>query len=255
MFAAAAAIARREFRALARNGWAIMLTLALPLLVATIIGAGFPTVHVLETDAPFQTSRVAQAVALELVIVFGLAIYLRTVTVFTARREERQLLRLRRLQLADTAIMLGLIVPILAVAMIQLFVVAGATILATGSAPVEPVYLAVAAIIGPLFFVATGLLTAAFTSNETSPLLALLPLAIIVIGAVWVLFSAGTANALHLGVPGAGLAELVRLAWTTDLPREAIAAAAWRAAEATLLWAAIFAAAAWRFFRWEPQAR
>ena len=256
MIVATAAIARRELRALLRSGWAIVLTLAIPLLVATIIGAGFPTVPVLETDAPFQTSRVAQGIALEIVIVLGFAIYLRTTTVFAARREEGRLRRLRRLRFADTAIMLGLIVPILAIAMIQLFIVAGGTLVGTASTPSEPLYLAIAAMIAPLFFVATGILMAAFTNGaETTPVTVALPLLIVVVGALWVLLSAGTANALHLGVPGAGIAELVRLAWTNDLPRETISAAAGRAAGSSLLWTAIISAAAWRFFRWEPQSR
>ncbi len=256
MIGAAAAIAWRELRALARSGWAIALTLAVPLMVAVIIGAAFPNVHVLETDEPFQTSRVAQGIALELIVVLGFAVYLRTVTVFAARREEGRLRRFRRLRLADTAIMCGLIVPILAVAMIQLFIVAGGTMVGTGSMPGEPIYLAIAGLIAPFFFVATGILTAAFTNGaETTPITVALPLVIVVIGALWVLLSAGTANALHLGVPGAGLAELVRLAWTTDLPKETISAAAGRAAGSSLLWTGILSIAAWRFFRWEPQSR
>ncbi len=256
MIAGAAAIARRELRALARSWWAIALTLAVPLLLATLIGASFPHADVLQTNAPFQTSRVAQAVAFEIVLIMGFAVFARVTAILATRREDGHLLRLRRLRLADAAIVSGLVAPFLLVAILQLALVSGGTMIAAGSWPRQPSLLAVAILIAPFFFAATGLFAAAFVSGPRSMKFAIgVPFAIILAGALWLLFSAGPANALHLGIPGAGLFELVRLAWTDDLPAATIAAAAGRAAGMSLIWTAVISVAAWRFFRWGPYPR
>lgn len=256
MIAGAAAIARREFRALARSWWAIALTLAIPLFLASLIAAAFPTVDVLRTDAPFQTSRIAQAVAFEIVLIMGFAVMARIASVFATRREQGSLRRLRRLRFADVSIVSGIVAPFILVALLQLALVAMGTIVASGSWPRQPLLLAIAVLIAPFFFVSLGLLAAAFGTGPRSRKIAIaVPFAIVVIGALWLLFSAGTANALHLGVPGAGISELVRLAWTGDLPAETISAAAGRAAGMSLIWTAAIAVAAWRFFRWEPHPR
>ncbi len=256
MIAGAAAIARRELRALARSWWAIALTLAVPLLLASLIAAAFPTVNVLETDAPFQTSRIAQAVALEIVFIMGFAVMARIASVFATRRDGGELRHLRRLRLADAAIVSGIIAPFILVALAQLVLVAAGTMIASGSWPRQPLLLAIAVLIAPFFFTSVGMLAAAFVTGPRSQKCAIaVPFGIIVTGAIWLLFSAGTANALHLGVPGAGISELVRLAWTADLPVETISAAAGRAAGMSVIWTAAITFAAWRFFRWEPYRR
>jgi ABC-2 type transport system permease protein len=178
----------------------------------------------------------------------GMGVYVTVTTTLSARRQTLYLKRMRGGALSDRGILTGLVLPVVAVSVAQLAVVLG--VLSTQAAPVHAWLLVVAVLIAEAMFVGLALATSAFSTSPEHAQYTTLPVFFLTLGvAIWFqVTGVDDLIALKRLLPGGGLMELIVLAWNGGdlglLP--------WLLLP-SLGWAVVGAAAAARFFRWEPR--
>jgi len=248
------ALARSEALLLRRNPIALLNALGTPLVGVALLtafppdGAALPGAGIAVTLAAFA-------------LLFSL--YYNLVTTLVARREELVLKRLRSGESGDGEIVLGAAAPAVVITWWQCTVgVIAAMVLAGMGAPVGPVLVVAAVVLGTVVFVLLAAASTAMTRSVEMAQLSTLPVVLIsmVLGG---LFPVGVLPGPVQGVAQVlPLTRVVDLLWLgfTGATRDGTTAGEWAApggVPAALLvltaWVIVGAVASRRFMRWEPR--
>ncbi|GAA0929240.1 hypothetical protein [Virgisporangium aurantiacum] len=195
---------------------------------------------------------VGMVVSMQLVGLLGFTPYAGATTTLAARRQQLVLKRLRTSPASDRAIIAGLLVPLATLVAVQAVVLVATTIAVTRSWPHAWWPIGLALVGGTALALALAFVTAAVTSGAEMAQLTTLPLFVALFGgSMWVLATApGEVTWVMMAVPGAAVAQLVRLGWEgTALSFSTIAPPL----VATAVTAAVSAWLAARVFRWQPR--
>ncbi|QUH00103.1 ABC transporter permease [Saccharopolyspora erythraea] len=236
------AIGATEWKLLIRNRTVAFSATALPLVMGIFLAYSRPA------DGGW-----AMTVALQLLAVLGFTVYFTTSTALTSRREDLYLKRLCSAEPAPVVVLAGMLVPTAVLGVVQSAVVLGLS--AAFGAPLggNPLLLVVAVAGGLAMCLVAGIATSGRTSTAEQAQITTLPFFFAMFGgAIWASVSAGGTWAALL-LPGAAVAELVRLSMT---PQDWIAqvSAAGPALLALLGWVLLCGVAARSWFRWDPRA-
>lgn len=235
-----------ELRLIARNRTTAAMAVGLPLAIGAYLVVQQPDFG-LDAAAVWPT-----LVTLQILALLGFTVYITTTSAFAARRQSLFLKRIRSGESSDIAIVAGVALPTVLLAVFQLAVLMAATAFAGATAPQAPHLLALAVVGGLAMCCAAGILTSCLTDSAEHAQFTTAPFFFALLsGGVVVARAAGDASLLQLAIPGGAVAELVHLAFHggTAWPQEAFVAVGILAA-----WIAVPAVAARRLFRWAPRA-
>ncbi|KAA5836956.1 ABC transporter permease [Saccharopolyspora hirsuta] len=241
MSSAVLALGRTEWKLLSRNKAVLISATLVPLLL------GF----VLANNIPAGAGPAAWSVVLgmQLLAVQGFTLYFTTTATLASRREDRYLKRLRSGEVSDAAILSGLLLPVVLLGLVQTVVVVGIALAVGAPAPVNPVPLVLAVLLGAAMSMAAGAATSAWTASSEQAQITTMPWFLVLIGgAVWVSMS-GEITPLTYLVPSGGVMDLVRVAMTGESLLAALPATG-----ALLAWTVVLTVLARTWFRWEPRA-
>lgn len=187
------------------------------------------------------------------VVVFTIgsfSLYATTVTTLAARRQDLFLKRLRSTAAGDAAILTGLVLPITAIALVQVGLILAVFGGLSGGADNVPL-LVVAVVATFVMLFALGLATAGITTSPEHAQVTTLPISLgIVAVASWVgLTGTESLPLLKRALPGGAAAELVINAWNGGVPL----ADSLLLLVPTLAWVVVSVVLAARMFRWEPR--
>ena len=234
-------LAVAETRLILRNRTVLLTAAILPIAMAYALSRS--------DIAAFSGSGGAiAAVQLAMLLMFG--VFMTSTMTLAARRQQRYLKRLRSSPASTMSIVAGLTGPLVLVVAVQAAVILAYTAWESG-APAHPELLVLAFANGAVTSVALGFLTASFTKTPEAAQITVIPGAFVfMIGIFLGLFEfEGAKSVLVAAVPGAGMAELTRLAWDGGGYPAAL--------EPLLLSTAVAVAAsllAAKLFRWQPRA-
>jgi len=234
------AIAYAELRMLVRNKAVAAIAILMPL------GIGLYSGFSVERNAGG-----ASAVAgLQVLAMLGIGLYATATTTLAARRQELFLKRLRSGTLPDTAIVLGLLLPLVLVAVLQIAIILGVLATASGITPGNIALLAVGVVAAALMCIGVAMATSAVTVSAEQAQVTCVPFLIALLaGGIWT-GSTGPDEPSWIKrlTPGGAISEVISGAW---------AQMTWADALPGLLalagWAAVGTAVGLRFFRWEPR--
>lgn len=188
--------------------------------------------------------------ALLLFTVAVFTLYATTVTTLAARRQSLFLKRLRSTAASDPVILSGLVLPVVAISVLQVALVLG--VFATvGSAPADIVLLLTAVVAALVMMLALGIATAGVTNSPEHAQVTTLPLSLGIIAvASWVGITGTESLAMVKRLlPGGAATELVVNAWNGGVPlTDSLPLLA-----PTLAWIIVAIVLASRMFRWEPR--
>ena len=248
------ALARAEALLLRRNPIALLNALGTPLVGVALLNA-FPPDSAALPGAGIAVTLAAFA------LLFSL--YYNVVTTLVARREELVLKRLRSGEPGDGEILLGTAAPAVAITWWQCIIgVIAAMVLAGMGAPVTPVLMVAAVVLGTVVFVLLAAASTAMTRTVEMAQLSTLPVVLIsmVAGGLFpVGILPGPVQWVAQVLP---LTRVVDLLWLgfTGATRDGTTAGEWAAPggiPAALLvltaWVLAGAMASRRFMRWEPR--
>ncbi|MDN3023891.1 ABC transporter permease [Streptomyces sp. S.PB5] len=244
------ALARAEFTLLGRSKATLLTAVLVPLVLPFSLRSVVDDMDV--EDAGLDMGLVLLPAGIGFSLLFG--VYGALVGIYTARREELVLKRLRTGELRDVEILVGTALPIGATGLAQsLVLVAGSTALLDMAAPKAPYLAVLGLLLGLVMCAALAALTTAVTRTMESAQVTTLPFVLISM-----IFS-GVAVPLEVLpdrfasvcelLPLSPVITLVRGGWTGSLSvYEALGALA-----IALAWtvSAVFAVGRW--FRWEPR--
>nr|WP_230396721.1 ABC transporter permease [Streptomyces blattellae] len=244
------ALARAELTLFGRSKATLFSALFVPLVVPISTRSAFP-----ESDLD-EAGLTVGLVMLNAAIGFSLlfAVYMSLTAIFTARREELVLKRLRTGELRDTEILAGAAIPAVVTGLLQsLLLAVGLTVLVDVPAP-EAVHLAVLGVLlGLVMCVVLAAFTASYSRTVESAQVTTLPLLFVS------MFGSGIAVPMEVLpdrlasvlalLPLSPVMKLVQGGWSGDLS----ASEALGSMTLALAWtlAAVFAVRRW--FRWEPR--
>ncbi|CCK29070.1 integral membrane protein [Streptomyces davaonensis JCM 4913] len=245
-----AALARAELTLLGRSRGTLFAALFVPLVLPFSVYSATRDMDLAEHGLTAGTVILPAAIGFSLLF----AVYGALVGVFTARREELVLKRLRTGELRDNEILAGSALPAVTTGLTQsVLLAAGCAVLLDMPAPRAP-HLAVLALpLGLVLCAALAAVTSAFTRTTESAQVTTLPVVF-----VSMLFS-GMAFPLELlpdrvasvceVLPLTPVVTLVRGGWTGELS----AYEATGALLTALAWTTVAVFAVGRWFRWEPR--
>lgn len=231
------AIAVAETKMLLRNRLVAGCALLLPLAFGVFLFVGR------------DTEKAGGALAgVQCVMRAAMGTYITATTTLAARRQTLYLKRMRGAAISDRSIIAGLLLPVVAVNIVQVAVVYG--MLASKNAPTNPLLLIAAVLLAETMFAGLALATAGFSNSPEHAQYMTTPIFLVATAtAVW--FQAPTLGgpiAVKRALPGGAVAELISIAWNggslSSVPVLLAACLAWAIAGA-------WAAQAW--FRWEPR--
>lgn len=234
------AIARSELRMLARNKAVSAIAVLMPLGIG--LYAAFS-----EDRNPGGSSAVA---GLQVLVMLGLGLYATATTTLASRRKDLFLKRLRSGSLPDAAILAGLLLPLVMLAVAQIAIIFGALWAITGVTPGSPAVLAAGVVAAAVMCAGVAMATSAVTASAEQAQVTSVPfLFAIIAGGIWV----STTGLEELAwikrlVPGGAVSEVVSGAWTGMSWTEATPGLL-----ALALWATAGSVIGMRFFRWEPR--
>lgn len=236
------AIARSELAQIFRNRLVLVTSLIMP----AAISAYFIYQH--ETFAKVGSLGYIAAVVLFLVGAFGL--YTTSVTTLASRRQNLFLKRLRSTAAGDAGILTGLLLPVTALAVVQVVVIL--IVLASVTSTPADIPLLAAAIAATLaMMVGLALATAGLTNSPEHAQVTTLPVSLGVIAvSSWVGIT-GTENLATLKrlLPGGAATELIVNSWNGGTPTSNSLILL----VPTLAWVVVAISLATRLFRWEPR--
>src|SRR5690606_10288108 len=177
--------------------------------------------------------------------------YATTVTTLAARRQGLFLKQLRSTAASDATILTGLVLPVGAIALVQITLILGVFAAASGSGPVDAVLLVAATLAAFVLLLALGSATADVTSSREHAQVTALPLSIGVIAVASWVGSTGTESMALLKrlLPGGAATELIVAAWDGG----AALTGSLALLAPTLAWVVVAIVIAARMFRWEPR--
>ena len=236
------AIARSELIQIFRNRLVMVTGLVIPVAISGYF------VYKHERFSDLGSVGYIAAIVMLTVMAFGL--YTTAVTTLASRRQNLLLKRLRSTAASDASILTGLVLPITAVALVQVVLI----LVVLGAVTTEPAQiplLAVAILATTAMMVALALATAGLTNSPEHAQVTTLPVALSVLAvASWVGIT-GTEDFARLKrlLPGGSATEMVLNAWNGGVPLlDSLPLLA-----TTLGWVAVSVALARRLFRWEPR--
>lgn len=233
-------IAGAELRMLVRNKAVAAIAVLMPLAIG--LYAAFS-----EDRNPGGSSAVA---GLQVLVMLGIGVYATATTTLASRRKDLFLKRLRSGSLSDSAILTGLLLPLVVVAVVQIAVIFGVLGAVTGTRPGNPAVLAVGVVAAALMCAGVAMATSAITVSAEQAQVTSLPFLIALLaGGIWVsttgLDDFGWAKRL---APGGAISEVVSGAWAGTSWADAIPGLL-----ALTAWAIVGAVVGLRYFRWEPR--
>ncbi|MFJ9021584.1 ABC transporter permease [Streptomyces sp. NPDC102259] len=245
-----AALARAELTLLGRSRTTIITAVFMPLVLPVSLT---PVVEDMKVeDAGLSAGLVLLPSAIGFSLLFG--VYTALAAIYTARREELVLKRLRTGELRDPEILAGSALPVLATALVQsLVLVAGSAVLLDLPAPEAPHLAVLGLLLGLVMCAALAAVTAVVTRNVESAQVTTMPMVLVSMSGSGVtvpleLLPDRLASFCEL-LPLTPVITLIRGGWTGNLSAYETLGALATALAWTLL--AVFAVRRW--FRWEPR--
>jgi ABC-2 type transport system permease protein len=244
------ALARAEFTLLGRSKATLVTAVLVPLVLPFSLRSVVDGMDV--EEAGLSVGLVLLPAGIGFALLFG--VYGALVGIYTARREELVLKRLRTGELRDAEILSGAALPIGATGLVQsLVLVAGSTALLDVPTPKAPHLAVLGMLLGLAMCAALAAVTAALTRTVESAQVTTLPFVMVsmILSGITVpleLMPDRMASVCGL-LPLSPVITLVRGGWTGDLSAyEALGALA-----TALAWTVLAVFAVRRWFRWEPR--
>ncbi|NHC43802.1 ABC transporter permease [Motilibacter aurantiacus] len=238
------ALSRSEALLVWRNRAVLLTATALPLALG-----GLMALQGLPEDGALGGWASVITLQLEFVLLF--AVYQTATSTLVARRQDRQLSRLRTSDASDGEILAGLLAPVVLLGLLLVAALLAVTFAIQVPLPVAPALLVAAAVTAAALCVAAAVLTSAYTRTAESAQWVTMPFYVVFLGgAFWVLtVDPDDLQVWHRLVPGGATAELVQRAMTGA----GSLADAVPAVVGTCLLAYLAAWAARRAFRWDAR--
>jgi ABC-2 type transport system permease protein len=215
-------------------------------VIPVVVSAFFIYQH--ETFTKIASLGYIAAIVVFTVCAFGL--YAGSVTMIASRRQNLFLKRLRSTAASDANILAGLVLPVTAIALVQVAVIT--TVLGAVAGTPDNVGLLVAAVVATVaMMICLGLATAGLTNSPEHAQVTTLPVTLGVIAVASWVGIAGTEELTLLKrlLPGGSATELVVNAWNGGV---AVTDSLLLLAP-TLAWVVVAVTLAARLFRWEPR--
>ncbi|MFI6015318.1 ABC transporter permease [Streptomyces sp. NPDC051243] len=244
------ALARAELTLLGRSRGTLVAALFVPLVLPFSVWSATKDMDLEKSGLTVGTVVLPAAIGFSLLF----AVYGALVGVFTARREELVLKRLRTGELRDTEILAGSALPAVATGLVQsLLLAVGCTVLLDVPAPRAAHLAVLALLLGLVLCASLAAVTSAFTRTTESAQVTTLP--------VMLVSMLGSGMAIPLEVlpdrvasvcellPLSPVITLVRGGWTGELSLYETVGPVMTA----LAWTALGVFAVRRWFRWEPR--
>ncbi|MFD7939976.1 ABC transporter permease [Streptomyces sp. NPDC059755] len=245
-----AALARAELTLLGRSRSTIIAAVFLPLVLPVSLASVVEDMDV--EDVGLSVGLVLLPAAIGFSLLFG--VYSALAAIYTARREELVLKRLRTGELRDPEILGGAALPVVATGLVQsLVLVAGCTVLLDVPAPKAPYLAVLGVLLGLVMCAALAAVTAAVTRTVESAQVTTMPMVLVSMTGSGVtvpleLLPDRLASVCEL-LPLSPVITLIRGGWTGGLSAyEALGALA-----TALAWTLLAVFAVRRWFRWEPR--
>lgn len=245
-----AALARAELTLLGRSRSTIIAAVFLPLVLPVSLASVVEDMDV--EDVGLSVGLVLLPAAIGFSLLFG--VYSALAAIYTARREELVLKRLRTGELRDPEILGGAALPIVVTGLVQsLVLVAGCTVLLGVPAPKAPHLAVLGLLLGLVMCAALAAVTAAVTRTVESAQVTTMPVVLVSMTGSGVtvpleLLPDRLASVCEL-LPLSPVITLIRGGWTGSLSAyEALGALA-----TALAWTLLAVFAVRRWFRWEPR--
>jgi ABC-2 type transport system permease protein len=235
-------IARSELMQILRN--------RLVLLTGLIIPVAFGAYAVYQHESLSEIGGLGYIAAIVMFAVMALGLYTTAVTTLASRRQDLFLKRLRSTAASDRDILAGLLLPLTALALIQV----GAILVVLGvvaAAPAQIPLLVGAVLATSAMMVALALATTGLTNSPEHAQVTTLPVSLLLIAvASWVGITGMTDLTLVKRLlPGGSATQLVVNAWDGGVPL----ADSLPLLLPTVGWVGVAVALAGRLFRWEPR--
>ena len=235
-------IARSELLQIVRNRSVLITNVLLPAAAAAFFISSRDT---------FQGDGGLGYVAAVLVFTIGaFSLYATVVTTLAARRQTLFLKRLRSAALGDRGVLLGLVLPVVLIAAVQLVVLLSVFAAVSGR-PSDVLLLAAGVVAAFAMLLALGLATAGLTSSPEQAQVTTLPISLGTVAVVSWIGIAGVESLTWVKrlLPGGSATELVVNAWNGGVPvSESLLLLV-----PTLGWVVVAVALAATLFRWEPR--
>jgi ABC-2 type transport system permease protein len=236
------AIALSELIQIFRNRLVLVTSLIMPAVVS-----GF---FIYRHDAFATLGSLGYIAAITMFTVGAFGLYATVVTTLAARRQNLFLKRLRSTAAQDSSILAGLLLPVTALALVQVIVILTALAVVAGG-PANVLLLGAAVLATVTMMIGLGLATAGLTNSPEHAQVTTLPISLGVIAvASWVGIT-GTEELTLLKrlLPGGSATELVLNAWNGGV---AVSDSLLLLAP-TLSWVVVAVVLATRMFQWEPR--
>ncbi|NJQ05098.1 ABC transporter permease [Streptomyces lonarensis] len=235
-------IARSELIQLFRNRLVLVTSFLSPVAACVF----FVSRH--ELFAELGSAGYVAAMVLFTVGAFG--VHASTVTTLASRRQTLFLKRLRSTPASDSAVLTGLVLPVVALALVQVAVML-AVFAGVAGGPAHPALLGVAVVAVVAMMLAFGAAVAGLTTSPEHAQVTALPVSLGTVAVTnWVgLTGTAESTAWQRLVPGGSATELVLAAWNGGTP----ASESLLLLAPTLGWVLAAVALASRLFRWEPR--
>ncbi|MFF5476811.1 ABC transporter permease [Streptomyces sp. NPDC012935] len=245
-----AALARAEVTLLGRSRGTLFAALFVPLLLPFSVREAAKGMDLAEAGLSLGTVVLPASIGFSLLY----AVYATLVSVYTARREELVLKRLRTGELKDTEILAGAALPAVVTGVAQSLVLAvGCAVLLDVGAPAAPHLAVLGLLLGIVLCASLGAVTASFTRSVESAQVTTLPVVFLsmIFSGMFVpleVLPDRVASVCEF-LPLTPVITLLRGGWTGDLSAyEAIGPVV-----TGLAWTVLGVLAVRRWFRWEPR--
>ena len=205
-------------------------------------------------ERPDDTAMWGRTLSTNFVLLTMLSAYLVSLTVFTARRQARVLKRLRTSELSDTAILGGVLAPVVVVGLAQTVAYLVFCVATGAPAPTAPVPVVAGVVLGVAVATAAGVATACLTRTVEATQLTGTPVLLAGVAGTFMTTSAEPAvAAAGLAMPLAGPADLVARGWSAGITIEDLPVVPLDLAS-SVLWLVVAGVVFHRAFRWDPRA-
>ncbi|GID30526.1 ABC transporter permease [Paractinoplanes brasiliensis] len=243
---AGAVLATAELLLLRRSALVALIAIAQP------IGLGI-LLAFLTRDSGLAADY-GSAAALQLLLLLASTPYMAGTTALAARRQHGVLKRWRTSGASDADLIIGLLSPYALLAVVQAVLLCTVTAVIGGDAPARWWPLAVGVLGGTAMAGALAFATAAFTRTPELAQLTTAPVFLALFGGgMWVTMTPpDEVTWVMLAVPGAAVAQLVRVGWNGAAPGQLLGQT-WPSMVALSVLAALAVALAFRVFRWETR--
>ena len=242
------ALAAAESKLVMRNRTVAISSFVLPVALGAFWAWSFGG----ETGSPLMAALV---VALQIAVVLGMGVYVTATQTIVARRHNRVLKRLRTSGLSDAGLLAAIVIPTILIGAVQLAIFAVVNVVTGTPAPADPLALVLAVLAGLALVVTAALATSVVTPSPERAQITTLPLVFVLLGAaIAVVFVPIQSWWQALAaVPGAGIGQLMRIAFGGAAGDAAAVSPLLAATAGLLVWSGVFAWLAMRSFRWDPR--